>query len=617
MTYNTINSNKILKYVKLNKYNIIVIFILIILCLLVFIYAIHNNNNNNNNNNNEYFNNNNNNNNNNEYFNNNTKNLIFTSAGDNTQFYNHWFGEHRNYDVWCVYYGNNDENYKKYKGLVDKIWKRKGSKFQNFHYIYMNYRELLDKYDRFFIVDDDIVINTNDINNLFNISIKYDLWVCQPSFTENSKISHPLNKVIPGNYLRYVNFVEVNTPVFSKEALHKFMDYYDPILIGWGIDLLYMWVLGLEKEDKYAIIDIISCFNPPDDRKNNKTREHTNIENHNHEVEYWLQIKNKYNIPDWKSNQAFSTILESHDNKINNIKLGIQTVFIVKENLPFLREWIVYHLHIGFDKIFLYDNTGSIGVDSSNKTINKYAFNFNNIINMNEELVDNELQSILSDFKDNIIYVKWQPKNNNGDIIYGQTEAIKHYIENYKQLVDYTAYTDIDEFIFSVNNINLKQYIYDLGKDNITKIIIKQKKFADRFCNKKSKNIIDITNTIENIDTARWAPKIIIKNDDTNIENIVNIHSILNINGKIIEAPLDTLRFNHYNVNKKQIEWMKNFYKKPDINDFTYGNDNTLYRYSNIIKIKCNNTCSNNTKFINIGEVIKDYDNLCLAKMAE
>lgn len=603
MNYNTIYSNKILKYIKLNKY--IIIIIIILLCIILFYYVIYKDN--------EYFNNNNDDNN---IINRDIKtpktNLIFTSAGDNTQFYNHWLGEHRNYDVWCVYYGNNDENYNMYEGLVDKIWKRKGSKFQNFHYIYTNYREVLDKYDRFFIVDDDIVINTNDINNLFNIFIKYDLWVCQPSYTLDSKVSHEITLHKPNNILRYTNFTEVGTTVFSKYAIIKFMEYYDPILIGYGIDLFYIWVLGEDKKDKYAIIDCIQCINPHDEQKNNKNREHTNIENHNNEVDYWLQIKNKYNIPDWKGNQTFSTILESQDNKINNIKLGIQTVFIVKENLPFLREWIIYHLHIGFDKIFLYDNTGSVGIDSSNKTMNKYAFNFHTIINMNEDLVNNELQSILNEFKDNVIYVQWQPKNNNGDIIYGQTEAIKHYIENYKNSVDYTAYTDIDEFIFSVNNINLKQYIYDLSKDNITKIIIKQKKFADRFCNKESKNSIDITNTIENLDTNGWVPKIIIKNNDTNIENISNIHSILNINGKTEEAPLDTLRFNHYNVNKKQIEWMKDFYNKQSIDDFTYGNDNTFNRYSNIIKIKCNNKCSNNTKFINIKTINKDYDNLCI-----
>jgi len=224
-------------------------------------------------------------------------NLIFTSAGDNTQFYNHWLGEDRNYDVWCVYYGNNDENYNMYEKIVDKIWKRKGSKFQNFHYIYTNYRELLDKYDRFFIVDDDIIINTNDIHNLFDISIKYDLWLCQPSYTSDSKISWKYTAHQTGNILRYTNFTEVGTTVFSKYAIHKFMEYYDPILIGWGIDLFYIWVLGEDKQNKYAIIDSIQCVNPHDADKVVKTREHTNIENHNNEATYWGQIKNKYNIP--------------------------------------------------------------------------------------------------------------------------------------------------------------------------------------------------------------------------------------------------------------------------------------------------------------------------------
>lgn len=58
--------------------------------------------------------------------------------------------------------------------------------------------------------------------------------------------------------------------------------------------------------------------------------------------------------------------------KNNKIKLAIHTIFILKENLPFLREWIAYHINLGFDKIYLYDNTGSIGADGSDKTKNKY-----------------------------------------------------------------------------------------------------------------------------------------------------------------------------------------------------------------------------------------------------
>ena len=280
MNYNTIYNNKIMKYIKLNKYNII-----FLLCIIIIFICFYKNR--------EYFNNNNDNNIINTDIKSQKTNLIFTSAGDNTQFYNHWLGENRNYDVWCVYYGNNDENYKKYSTLVDKIWKRKGSKFQNFHYIYKNYRELLDKYDRFFIVDDDIIINTNDINNLFDISIKYDLWLCQPSYTLTSKISWPGTAHVPNNLLRYTNFTEVGTTVFSKYAIHKFMEHYDPILMGWGIDLFYIWVLGEDKQNKYAIIDSIQCVNPHNADKLIKIREHTNIENSDKDYDYWIQFKKK------------------------------------------------------------------------------------------------------------------------------------------------------------------------------------------------------------------------------------------------------------------------------------------------------------------------------------
>jgi len=332
-----------------------------------------------------------------------------------------------------------------------------------------------------------------------------------------------------------------------------------------------------------------------------------------------LEPKNESEILDGNSplNYFLNKTLKNKKQDLDNIdiglKLAIQTVFIVKENLPFLREWILYHLHIGFDKIFLYDNTGSIGIDDSNKNMNKYAFNFNNIIKLDDNAVNNEMQSILNDFKDNVIYVKWQPKDAKGNIIYGQTEAIKHYINNYGSITDYTAYTDTDEFIFSVNNTNIKDYIRNLAKDDVTKIVINQKKFEDRFCNKDLTNILDITNTIENIDTSGWAPKIIIKNESTKIDNIGNIHSIETTNGKIFHTPMDTLRFNHYNVNKKQIEWMKGFYNKSSVNDFTYGNDNSSLRYSDTIKSQCNNKCSNRNNLINLDEITKEYSNLCIA----
>jgi len=244
------------------------------------------------------------------------KNIVFTSAGDNTDFHTNWLGDNRNYDVYCVYYGENMDNYNKYKSVVDKIWQRKGSKFQNFNYIYSLPDNIFSKYDRFFIMDDDIIISTDDINKMFLLSEKYDLWICQPSFTNTSKISHPITLYNPGNIMRYTSFVEVNAPLFSKKALTKFMDKYDPILIGWGIDYLYIWANGDTIEDKYAVIDCIQCINPHDNAKPSNKRELNNIKNVDMRKIYWNDIKNKYNIIE-KPHVTYKIIKNDKNDKNN------------------------------------------------------------------------------------------------------------------------------------------------------------------------------------------------------------------------------------------------------------------------------------------------------------
>jgi hypothetical protein len=231
------------------------------------------------------------------------RNLVFTSAGDNTKFDSLWTNENeiQNYDIFVVYYGTNEAKFNKYKQNVDYILKRKGSKFQNFHYVWTNYLNIMDKYDRFFILDDDIIFNSNDINRMFAISKKYKLDICGPTFKNDNlgKISHHITHQQKGDNIRYTNFVEVNVPLFSKPAIEKFMEYYDPILIGWGIDYFYIWANGLEKKRSYALVDGVSCINPHDNKKGNK-REHNKIKNHNKEYQYWISIKNKYNIKDHK-----------------------------------------------------------------------------------------------------------------------------------------------------------------------------------------------------------------------------------------------------------------------------------------------------------------------------
>ena len=40
-------------------------------------------------------------------------------------------------------------------------------------------------------------------------------------------------------------------------------------------------------------------------------------------------------------------------------RVGIHTVFIARENILFLKEWVLYHKYMGVEHFFLYDNSGA------------------------------------------------------------------------------------------------------------------------------------------------------------------------------------------------------------------------------------------------------------------
>ena len=76
--------------------------------------------------------------------------ILFTSAGDNTSFYNLWCDENRNYDIFVCYYGSDIEN--KYEEYSDVYLKKKGSKMQNFYYVWENNIGNIINYKYYYIV---------------------------------------------------------------------------------------------------------------------------------------------------------------------------------------------------------------------------------------------------------------------------------------------------------------------------------------------------------------------------------------------------------------------------------------------------------------------------------
>jgi len=236
--------------------------------------------------------------------------MVFTSAGDHTNFHELWSHPFvkSDYDIYVVYYGDSHQNYEKYKSNVQWIEKHKGSKFQNFLWFYQNHPEILDQYDYFFILDDDILFWPLDINQMFSIAREYELAICQPSFLPESVLSHKITLQNDTTFLRYTNFVEVNTPLFNKEALINAMKLMDVSLIEYGVDYLYIWANGMYKKNKYAVIDMVSCINPTPNQKKITNREIDYADPKNMKSKIWEDYASKIGCPELYPHTCYSFV---------------------------------------------------------------------------------------------------------------------------------------------------------------------------------------------------------------------------------------------------------------------------------------------------------------------
>ena len=247
------------------------------------------------------------------------KNMLFTSAGDNTKFYKAWNGHNMNYDIYVVYYGDSIENYNEYKKNVKYIERRKGSKFQNFFSFYTRRPDIINGYDYFFILDDDIIFKNGheDINRMFRITSGLGVLISAPSQCNIGKISHEVTIHDKTKLLSYTNFLENGTMLFTRTSIDNLMKYFVPELVSWGVDFLAIAVNsihcvenGIDPKTAYAIFHDIECINPldTDKKSDNSQREIMKIAGADQRVAIWENYAAKINIPVWWNPKEFSCI---------------------------------------------------------------------------------------------------------------------------------------------------------------------------------------------------------------------------------------------------------------------------------------------------------------------
>jgi len=208
----------------------------------------------------------------------------------------------------------------------------------------------------------------------------------------------------------------------------------------------------------------------------------------------WLMIVRPFKKLVWLGN--YKKLKQSENFKEGSIAL--MTVFIMKENVRFLDEWIQHNLLCGVDHFFLYDNSKVTAVCDLDKgagrktepgKVNRHGIDYSNIASDQEAA---ELfQSILRKYEGKVTVVPWQMRGADGEIGYFQLEAFNDFVGRWKGEYDYGLFTDMDEYLMSGNGISLRDVVADMEQRKVSSIRFKPRFFSSRF-NHTDKKVLEI-----------------------------------------------------------------------------------------------------------------------------
>ena len=169
-------------------------------------------------------------------------NLVVVCAGDQSlhqRSHCHWAHPSRTYDLATLYYGKDTAKQKEYQTDSEYFHKDVNPKWTLIRNFFASCTHI-HRYAFVAFPDDDLHITPTDWNRLFEIGRQHRLDLFQPSLVNNGPqyIKHTHLVTQPQNVLRFSNFVEIMTPVFSRRALSKASSVLRDAHIksGWGVD---------------------------------------------------------------------------------------------------------------------------------------------------------------------------------------------------------------------------------------------------------------------------------------------------------------------------------------------------------------------------------------------
>lgn len=173
------------------------------------------------------------------------KHLIFSAVGDHS-LHRLWMPKaERSYDVWLIYYGNDDARAEQYRGECDRFWRKQGQKLHLLEGMREAGEFSYDGYEYVWFPDDDIAMTPADIERLFEVMAEERLDLAQPGLLGYA--NHPITRVQRPFSVRWTNFVEVMAPAFSARGLALCAPSFKENVSSYGVDHLWWYLLGCPK----------------------------------------------------------------------------------------------------------------------------------------------------------------------------------------------------------------------------------------------------------------------------------------------------------------------------------------------------------------------------------
>jgi hypothetical protein len=137
------------------------------------------------------------------------------------------------------------------------IHRAPGGKWDGLSRFFAECPEVIQQYDYFWLVDDDIEAAPEVVNALFTYARTQDFDLAQPALSLDSYYSHRLTLHCAGFAHRHTNFVELMAPLLSRHLLKSALQLFTNTRSGHGMD--WMWQrLARDPRQGVAIIDAVT-----------------------------------------------------------------------------------------------------------------------------------------------------------------------------------------------------------------------------------------------------------------------------------------------------------------------------------------------------------------------